>query len=622
MFELSRLLITGGIDVHTPFCVIKEIAEAHGIRCDGSLHRPDAAVVLIEAIHNKGALTISTMDPTAWGYLGRFVNGSVRWPRASLQQAYNFMIRFAEEEDPLQIIPENFQVGLQTPENIFSINTCVLYRTCIYHGLQVQSHTTINQMAYGVRMLRENVGSLIRRVQTFIDDSSNRNPTDFINILLMSPHSIHDPKPQLTHNINYHEIPPSRVQHQSLVQLHSSLTDVRFLQRNIIPKTIEGSIALAALNYHIDLTCAQYPIYEYKILSVSGRDNYVPEDPWMRYWFDQNSAVIDLLATFNPKIPYMYYDSSRLIDMAVYEGFPREEAVNEAYELMQMAYVSDTFYLGRMPQMIGSETPISFEPIQEIPVGELLCYGKLSEHLKPISLDEIDEMLTVRQNFTDPFNPESVMSAVALNKLRQILSSTKSPRHNEPMTEETINRRRAVVNKINRIDHITHTEDPGTLEFLSRYNRENNNVQKGAHSILVKLLHIGMYMRGWKGPGHEYPIVHAPVAADYQAQLAVNVTEAISDFYTSCKKYSSIGQLIRNLPLVRFRGGVYQKSNDHTDGLTIDDRLQIAQQGEQARSIASCIRITSNWLCSSAHKYLIAIGEEEPFDIFALRYIS
>ena len=103
--------------------------------------------------------------------------------------------------------------------------------------------------------------------------------------------------------------------------------------------------------------------------------------------------------------------------------------------------------------------------------------------------------------------------------------------------------------------------------------------------------------------------------------VEVKSNASISQFEEECRQNPKIGKIIKNLPLVQYRGGKYVKSNSNHEGITIQDRIDIVKKGETT-SISSCIRMSSNWFIASAHKYITILGLPAPFDIFKMRQIS
>lgn len=625
--RLNRLLITGNINFTAPLCVLIEIADAHGvIYTDEDIKRTNIAHILINSISKAYTPTINDIESKdltieELQHIARFINKNSKWTKDSLIDAYNFLINFMNYEDPLINIPNDFIVGLQTPENPRMINACVLYKTCVYHRLNINSLTTVNQMAYAVSLLRENIESVMRKAKLFIKSHAKR--TDLINSLMMSPHPIFDPKNSIMtqYDIDYDRVPVTPISHEILNSLNEPLNNIRELQQKIKPSTAQGAIALAAINYAIDISKSINPLNEYKALKICNRDNYNPSDLWMKYWYSKNSVIFDLFKTFNPLFPINYYNEKQLTLLAEKEGFNHSEISNSnPYELLQMSYVMETFYQDEMPNMKSKTTPITMDDINEISQGELLCYGQFEGPLMPISIQELIDLFELNKNFTNPFNSNSIYSTISINKLKYLLQHYDKP--NVKLTENTIFIRNKLLGLIISIEILTRTTDEPTRELIFTYHNATPETKSTIINCLSKLLHMGLYMRGWHGIGYQYPINSAISEPEREIQISTNVTNSIAEYEQLCRSLGKIGTSINNLPLVKYRDTEYQISNSHEIGFTIHDRINIVREGDDSDNINSCIRLSSNYFCATAHKYITSLGQPPPFDIFNLRWIS
>lgn len=626
--ELSRIFITGNITEFTPICVLLEIADAHGIYYDqkDNTHQ-NFSRNLIKIINETPVPSINENKSSIdWGYLARFINKNSKWPQSKLIDAYNFLIKFITTEDPLKYVPLDFSIGLQTPTTPNSINACVLYKICTYHMLNLNKHTTIEQMRSAVIMLRSNPDTLYKRAISFLENNASKK--DLINILLMSPTSFDVEETQYS-NIDYNKTPIVTSSHEMFSLIHKSLHTISDLQTKINPVTISGSIALAAVIYRIDISKSANPIDEYKILKLTGRNSYVPSDPWMNYWSKRTSNLFDLLVSFNPIFPECYYNPTTLNSMAMLECYSAEELNNSSsYELMQLAFVTETFYMGELPNLTSRQTLINLDDIDEVPYGELFCYGSLDNTVTAITVEELTHMFNINRNFTNPFKQDSVFTDRSISKLKKLLQSKIGPVNNlslqtqRHISYDTANARKKLVELITSLEILTKSNDLSTRNLVSLYNDSSCDIKKSIVDMLTKLLHIGMYMRGWMGNGYDYPVTRAPVPSEREAEVAINITQSISSFESSCESLGIIGKQILDLPLVKYRDGQYHLSNNINDGLTISERLNIVKQGDTTKNMASCVRLSSNWICSTAHKYLLAVGQPSPFDIFHLRNIS
>jgi len=405
-------------------------------------------------------------------------------------------------------------------------------------------------------------------------------------------------------------------------RLYTSLHDIKTLQEKIDPGTEQGAIALAALNFGIDITRASSALREYKILKMNGRHEYIPVDIWMRHWYQRNPDMFDMIISFNPIFPSSYYGNTRLVSMAQREGYtPEEIALTPPYELMQLAYVSETFYLGEMPCIKSNQTCIHMDDITEIPYGALLCYGQIEHSMQIVSVLELVELFRANENFTNPFQPNAVFTNTNINKLKNILQDLRGPLPEIPLSSDVISMRQHLLDVIGTIELSMQSMDRPSRELCIAHRSAQFETKDAIRQALIGLLNAGMYMRGWMGSGHEYPVARAPVPPEYEIVVATNVTASITEFDRMCHELGSIGKLIENLPLVSYKDGQYHTSISDNDGRTIRERIEIVKQGETTRNIASCIRMSSNWLCASAHKYIILLGYPAPFDIFNLRSI-
>lgn len=626
LVSLSRLDITGPLYDYTPLCVLIEIADAHGIFYETTdLERNGFGKQLIQSINQIPVPEIDEYSLNKSGkvrdmkYIARFVNKYVKWPPSKLCSAYKFLSQFRSTEDPMSLITNPFVSGSQTPTMIQSINACVLYKICMQHQLHITYHTTINQMANAVQMLQTPSDSIFRRAKTFLERDAKR--ADLINILLLSSYEIKDPEPIMnTTEVNFTNYNKVVCSYEFLQRLHTSLYNIKVLQERMDPSTDSGAIALSAINYLIDISRAREPLTEYKLLKISGRTYYTPSDPWMAYWYERNPILFDLSVTYNPIFPIEYYQN--LDTLVRNQGFTDSDiSRNTHHELLQISYVTETFYLGSMPNMKSKTTAIDLESIDDVPYGELLCYGAMEGPFQPVTMNELINLFNANQNFTNPFTEDSVFTPTSLNKLKLITKSSNGPYH-KSLSLSTIDIRNQLYDTIVDIESILKANDEPTRKFIFAYRTSSPDTKQVIIKTFTELLHLGMYMRGWLGPPHEFPILKAPLPPEKEAEISLQITKSIYEYERLCRSLGKIGLQLKSLPLVKYRDGNYQVSINSSDGFTIQDRINIVKQGDTSTNIASCIRLSSNWICTTAHKYLTAIGQPAPFDVFNLRHIS
>ena len=623
---LTRLSITGSLNSNTPLCVLLEVADAHGIKYDiQDSTKPGFSSSLLESINKIELPTINGSDNNIeeLQHIARFINKHQSWPRSKLIQAYNFLMQFPINNavEALTKLPQQFVAGLQTPDNPIAVNACILYQICMHHRLCITNHTTLQQLAHAVRLLNTDTNIILRQAKIFLERDAKR--LDLINILLLANNEINDNEPEITKNItNYYNTPTYNVSRDGLSLIRQSLTDMRSLQSRIDPGTGPGAVALGAINYSLDLSYAVSPLQEYKILKMTDRNNYQPADRWMAYWYQRNNAIFDLLLTFNPVYPTEFYTTERLAIMAENEGYStRDITQSDAIELLQLAYVSPTFYEGAWPNLTTTETPIDMDEVDEVIYGELLSYGCMNGSLIPITVKELTEWFEREHNFATPLVNHDVFSSTAIAKLKLILQRVPNYRRQISANEETMGRRQRLIRVIETIENQTRFTDDPTKRLIMHYRNASATTKVAMITCLTELMHLSMYMRGWNGISTlTYPIKTAP--AIEQVKISINVSEAMARYDSAITSLGTIGKFINDLPLVRYRNDQYHVSTTTHDGYTIGARLAIVKGGESIGNIASCIRLSSNWLCSSAYKYLTALGIKQSFDIFHLAHIS
>lgn len=626
MIRLTRLAITGPVSAATPLCVLLDIANSHGIEYpEADMRQSSFPIYLAQAIEESEGATInlegwSMQDMRA---IAAFVNRSADWTRDRLAQAFRFLSRFTEGDGLAQCQElEKLAIGPQTPAWPCSLNASVLYRICRQNQIRLAPTTTIEQMGRAVELLRVSTESLHRRAMQYVTQTWERHL--LLALLMEAPYPVPDPEPEVITEFNSNSLPEKSMSHEYLERLHDGISNVANLRTLIEPTSDKGAIVLVAATDWFDISLSNYPLREHKMLKVAGRERYEPVDGWLRHWWRRNKLLFDLGWKFNPMFPEKLYDLQQLRGLALREGYTEAELPQlQLYEALQLAYLSETFYLGECPQIVERngrrvQTPIELDEIGEVPPAELLCFGQWGVALQPISMSELAELFRQHCNFTNPFVSGALFSQLAVRKLLWLAESDATP-DRTPLSESSSRVRNRLATVIRQTEALLRESDGTTRRFIESFQRSGEPQKRDILDSLQALLELGMYMRGWTGSG-AYPVVRAPVGAERQGEVDINVTAAFLRFDTVGSMESR--QLVRELPLVIWKVDRYAASTDAHNGFTIGDRVEIARRGDNTSSIASCIRMTSNWLCASAHKYLTAAGRPAPFDIFYLTPIQ
>lgn len=133
------------------------------------------------------------------------------------------------------------------------------------------------------------------------------------------------------------------------------------------------------------------------------------------------------------------------------------------------------------------------------------------------------------------------------------------------------------------------------------------NYKDDSYQFLKDLLEVAMRMRGWSGQG-TYPL---RADSTHTAVDEIVLLEKIWNIYQS--EHSAL-----NLPLI-VEPNIMRYSVDPAHGLTVSERLKIVLQNKDGYA---CIRLSSNWLATTAWYYLNKFYNEVPFDISELERIQ
>lgn len=573
------------VNLLTPLCVLLEVADAQGVSYDKEdCEKEGFSSRLVEILNELGAKTVEYPGNDSLRTVARFVNRYASWNSQTLLPAYDFL----KNSLTCATVPQrSFVTGLQTPEQPSALNARVLYKICLFHRLPVNDKTTLSQLAAVVALLRDAENSL--RCNT-VGVSPRKTPT---------------------------------LTHEALTTVYGSLNNIKKLQRTIDPETDAGAVALAAINFGLNISTVKDPIREYKELKLCGR-KFTPVDKDFRRWYEKNPSHFDLFLTFDPLFPVNFYSDATLRYMLHREGYSDADSrEGTLYEMLQVVHLSETFYLGELPNLKSCLTKISLTDVEEVPRGCLLCYGSLAAGsvLEPITLEELTDIFLQYLNYRNPFSDDSIFSRFAVNKLRQIVADD-SFRVGESVNEDVQKSKKALKVAIEKVESVMRMHDDDTRALINTYQQGDENVKSSIVFLLTQVLHIGMFCRGWKGVG----TFAVNVIPRDDAFAMVAVTESMVKYEQECEKLGKLAAKVNGLPLVSYRDKQYYYASDKEDGITIGERLKILKEGEDSVSrtggenMNSCIRLSSNWLCSSAYKYLVALGVPAPFEISRLRY--
>lgn len=609
-FNLSRLQITGNLTPQTPICVLTEIARSHGIPYNEEhLDRSAYHRQLVELIGStRIRAVVEPYDHRSYPYIARFVNLDCEWRRDELEQAFTFLRRYTGAQGELPLNPD-FEVGPQTPNKPLSLNACVLYKLCLNHNITVHPNTTLKQMATSIRFFIQPVPFLRQFLLTQVDQLPRENLVNMMNYLTPSQNAMIPLNPNTVPTIE------ERIEHDRLEQTQTLLSNTTNLYRRINPENSAEAIVLGATIDKIDLSKFDSPLNQYRELSVSRNGTFLPTEEKIRRIVLKNPNFLRLDHNFNPLIPVGLYSADDLRRMANAEGYLNSDFIGSSpYELLQLSYLSYTFFPGLHDNVMNRETPITFDPLDELDNDSIICFGsKSTGELTAFRYSELADSFRINKNFVNPIQIQSRFDDLAIRKLK-LLALEQNPNHSPDVREE----RRRLYNAIIETEIFAEETNVRLREFFELYNRSEEEKRIQIREALRLILEMGMYMRGWTGAG-SYPVTHAP--HPIQDEVDERVSNAMRRFEEACLELNEIGTLIKSLPLFNYRDG-FVASTDRNQGFTLQERVDLVREGDTTNNIYSCIRMSSNWICYSAYRYMQVVGMDPPFVLDALINIT
>lgn len=557
----SRVDITGPVDIDCPLVVMLEILEAHGMEIEPTTASP---LKLVRVIQQLEPLTI-TMDARDYPSMARFVNPRAKWTPGALRKAFKFLSRWVGECHPLD---RDFQVGKQTPHNLYSINACVLFKACRQEGIALSFHTTLDEMACVYRLTKFPPPDIHLYLSTKIADLP-------LSTLI-----------RLVATIGLETGNDSTQEHRNV--------DPTLLSNDGSTCEPQEAIALAAYYYSVDISESLCPLMAYSLVRDSPELFRSPDTS------QHPEAYPCLEYHFNPYLPISYYSNNALTSLISHEGLSSISR-EDGYQKLQEASKSLTFQVrGKR----DTTTVIYSQPVEEIPFGQVVFYRD-----RALSLIELKEWFHNSCSFIDPTSMNKEMfTPPQIRKLIAICQHYPSEAASE--LQEVIEQVELMLGTCCR----QHTE------FLEYYRRLDSPTKERIVDIFWSLHRLGMYMRGWDGQG-ELPIVAAPV--DNQLEVDIRVTEAINDLDTRLHALpDQLRRRIMELNLYCYRNSELRVSTPQDTVPTLGLRLELVRGGTELETIESCIRTSSNYFAATSHYYLKSLGANPGYSLSKLRYIS
>lgn len=490
------------------------------------------------------------------------------WDLKSLKQAFKHICKFNDKI----FIDLHYTIGEKTPLTPLNVDILMIYKICLRMSIDVKKDDTITTMNDKIKCRL----AKSQYTQTEVVETKEfSTQTDAVEEV------VEEEKEEEEHEFENKDI--------SYFIYKSKLNE-------------KESIEAAYDVFDLDITSSSSPVREIKELAKHGKKKYVPVDPVFRKWYKINKSFYNVKKFYKPYFNDKYTPND-VTDLLSMEGL-HFGGKDDLY----MRVLNKNFYNGKIPGIVD-KTVAYHEPLEE--AGDCISYGSIeNKEMAVFTIEELIQYFKSKDAFVDPLS-EGLISDEAMDKLGIICSGTFSD------TYEELQRVIDVIENKNKIK----SKSINNLQLEACDDSKKTNFSK----YFRILFELGMYMRGWKvDDTDDFPLTSEMCnkASEEMDKIEKNInechqrlTELISEF---SEKEKSV---INALPLIKINGqrNIYI-SNNEQEGLTVSDRLKIIFKDTD--NIHSCIRMSSNYLISSANYYLKFMVGEELLDIKTLDLIS
>lgn len=234
----------------------------------------------------------------------------------------------------------------------------------------------------------------------------------------------------------------------------------------------------------------------------------------------------------------------------------------------------------------------------------MICYGTLDKYFS-YELDEllnafhVDETYSIQ--FRRPENPKVLWHIREIQKLLRLLKSFTVT----PDLTKLINRiNDGIIEATEKIEF----DDIAITTLLSYDSRIKDCIKR----FLYEIFYIGMYMRRWKGPGHDYPIKEAETKGIEPTETISHHIGIAIELLNAMPKYAKDFTL--NLKICQYQ----------TTGTIEHGKEKLNNEWDGIIKGNNCIRIASTRLIGTGYHYLRVLYKEtiQGFDIKEVERIS
>ena len=618
MISLDRFAwVPCGIGTETPRCVLDEWAETLGVQ--PGLY---TSTQLVALLHERNRLLASTSVPSTgpstpehWTRWAQFLNPRCKWSQSSLAQAWLRMGR-ALQEGPGSI-PEG-EVGWPTSRHPRKIPTTLAYGCLVRRSVYVPPHATPAHLAELLHLSKAPVGEagMRKAILTLL----HARPSSALSVWSFLV--------EQSRELLAERYVPGSDQAERLRTLFQLWESRMFRVEQYEPRTHDEAVLLAAMQYGVDIHTALNPLHEYThlVLSIAehaGRSRghlwgcvqYThPVDPTLATWTNRNPAALSLAHTYVPVFPVELWPQDAAKDLAERWGKSATHAshVMTTQEFLQWRAVAFHFYGGIPCTPVNPQTHVELTDVSTLPNPDAVAYGNAEQGYSVMSWRELQQWLEQTRTPAWPAAKGSVeIDECALAQLERLAQD----RQWYPL-----------VQAVRVLKEDATDERKAAQALVLSYRASPPTEQQTIDTVLWTWLYMGMSMRGWRADPPGTPAGLAKAALYIATPFPLHETsvepgdtldlrihrwcEVLYDALAECTP--AWRTRLATARLYLFSDGQYLPAHDRDQGLTLEDRLRILTRTD---NVHACVRLSSNWMCSSAYYYLTQLGCDLPFSI-------
>lgn len=594
---LDKRYITGNVGDNTPHVVVVEVCQSLGIAVDSTkLPLTDYRAKVLRCLGEVQPYKIE--QPYNWSVIAQYVNPdkTKKWTREQLSDSLEWL-NTGHNSIPLDRDIMKLQVDNPTPESPRNVPPSFLYKWCLLLGGVTSNSMDVQELkvyCYGLRCDRLSLISNICMACNTMNTATLATMWSMMKVESMDP-SVHN-------------------QRVDILTVTSGLLRIRTGGQSCYPCTFSDAVCMAAKNYNVDLSIAKNPIVEYYRL-ISGA-SYTQKN--MVDLVTVDPGALSLSINFNPLFPCNFYPKSTL--NLIGSKYPIESTTsNNIYQELSEYFMLDNFHLGVIPGVEDFTTSIEMLDLLDKKEREgniILTYGSKTTTMRLYTVSELTSLFTNNKNFKCPHGGDFSKSCISYLQTMCIRNKKKVPIFRRDNGDDPWDMLRQAISECIMYQSRVTTHEK---VLRSRYTNLSTIDKNLVINILTNVLNSGMYMRGWKGDVNNYPL--QDTSNTDTRYTDIKSCECLTNYYNLLSKLED-SSIITDLPLLIFSDNEYRVCSNDDEGLTIHGRIFIVQNGDHTTNINSCIRMSSNWLVSSAYKYLQALNHKPNFDIGRLKYVS